>query len=64
LGALASRGILLELSSAAALHGAQSLADRGLLDHHSTAVLLGTAGLFAKPNLIGCRRLTEPDGPH
>lgn len=69
---LAARGVLLELSSAAALHGATVLADRGDLDGDTTVVLLGTAGPYAQESLagakerpdgdagVGARRLTDP----
>ena len=43
---LAARGILLELSSAAALHGVTALGERGALDDDSTVVLLATAGAY------------------
>ena len=41
---LAACGVLAELSSAAALHGAIELARRGLLGDDSTVVLLATIG--------------------
>jgi threonine synthase len=48
---LASRGVLLEFSSAAVVHGAESLQREGLLDEAATVVLLGTAGPYAQPSL-------------
>ncbi len=46
---LASRGVLVELSSAAVLHGAGALAARNRLDADSTVVLLATARSQAPP---------------
>jgi len=55
---LAAGGVLLELSSAAVLHGAQVLADRGAIDGESTVVLLATAGPYSQQTLGG-----PPCGP-
>jgi threonine synthase len=48
---LASRGILLEFSSAAVVPGVEALQRDGLLDDSVTAVLLATAGPYAQPSL-------------
>jgi threonine synthase len=48
---LASRGVLLEFSSAAVVHGVEALQRDGLLDVSATVVLLGTAGPYAQPSL-------------
>ncbi|HKE52563.1 MAG TPA: pyridoxal-phosphate dependent enzyme [Actinomycetes bacterium] len=48
---LAENGIVLELSSAAALHGARHLAESGALSDYATVVLLGTAGPYAQATL-------------
>jgi len=48
---LAENGIVLELSSAAALHGARHLAEIGTLSDDATVVLLGTAGPYAQATL-------------
>jgi threonine synthase len=48
---LAARGLLVELSSAAVLHGAAALAERGAIDGGSTVVLLATAGPYAQRTL-------------
>ncbi len=45
---LAARGVLVELSSAAALCGAEALAGRGALTDSSTVVLVVTAGAHAQ----------------
>ena len=50
---LARRGLLLELSSAAVLVGADALAAGGLLQDRSTAVLVVTAGPYAQQSLEG-----------
>jgi len=55
--------LLLELSSAAVLHGAQVLADRGAIDGESTVVLLATAGPYSRETLDGPpagRRVEDP----
>ena len=60
---LAASGVLLELSSAAVLHGAQVLADRGAIDGESTVVLLATAGPYSQQTLDGPpagRRVEDP----
>ena len=60
---LAARGVLRELSSAAALHGATVLAERGALHDDSTVVLLATAGPYAQQSLDGQvvgRRVDDP----
>lgn len=62
-GRLAAGGVLLELSSAAVLHGAQVLTERGALDGGSTVVLLATAGPYAQQTLDGQpagRRVEDP----
>lgn len=56
---LATCGVLLELSSAAVLHGAQVLAERGALHGGSTVVLLATAGPYAQQTVHG-----QPAGRH
>ncbi|MGH8835613.1 MAG: pyridoxal-phosphate dependent enzyme [Actinomycetes bacterium] len=48
---LAATGIVLELASAAALHGAGQLAESGALSDESTVVLLGTAAPYAQATL-------------
>ena len=49
--ALATSGIVLEMSSAAALHGAGQLAGSGALSDETTVVLLGTAAPYAQATL-------------
>jgi threonine synthase len=70
--ALASTGIVLELASAAALHGARQLAEAGALSDESTVVLLATAAPYAQATLRppgeelqpGHRlRVAKPDDP-
>lgn len=48
---LAASGIVVELASAAALHGARHLAAIGALTERSTVVLLGTAAPYAQATL-------------
>ena len=69
---LASTGIVLELASAAALHGARQLAETGALSDESTVVLLATAAPYAQATLRppgeepqpGHRlRVAKPDDP-
>lgn len=60
---LADRGILVELSSAAVVHGAATLARRGDLDDDSTIVLLATAGPYAQPSLDGLPTQAWIDDP-
>lgn len=48
---LAARGQLVELSSAAVVHGVEHLARQGALGEDSTVVVLGTAGPYAQPTL-------------
>jgi len=59
----ADRGVLLELSSAAVLHGAEVLAGRGVLDDDSTVVLLGTAGPYAQESVRGRSAGVRVDDP-
>lgn len=65
---LASRGLLLELSSAAALLGAKALVERGALGQRSTVVLLATAGPYAQQSLDRhaptARHLHDPNDAH
>ncbi len=63
---LATRGILLELASAAALHGATELASRGELKDSATVVLLGTAAPYSQGTLGPIDegvRLADPTDP-
>jgi threonine synthase len=48
---LASRGVLLEFSSAAVVPGVEALQRGGMLDESATVVLLATAGPYAQPTL-------------
>lgn len=70
--ALAGNGIVLELSSAAALHGARYLAESSALSDDATVVLLGTAAPYAQATLRPAggaprprhhRRVADPADP-
>lgn len=60
---LAARGLLVELSSAAVLHGAAALAEHGAIDGGSTVVLLATAGPYAQRTLDSGPAGTLLDNP-
>lgn len=63
---LATRGILLELASAAALHGATELAAQGELTDRTTVVLLATAAPYAQATFSTIHKgvpLTDPANP-
>src|SRR5262245_46610216 len=68
--ALAAKGFVLELSSAAAFHGARHLAETGALSDESTVILLGTAAPYAQATLRPAddeprhhSRVTDPGDP-